>query len=510
MSTTTKYIEQYDATQRAFNYHTLSMPLDGRVWTDGIRPELVNELLKLGIHEVKPGTIIAPAVMAVAENAFIDLPPRGTPVQPALARFWGRLVSGSLAVSCHAGTYEVYEKSGRGWRATTPAIAYGDMRDQGFGYRTAIWAVRALQLGRQIDPTAITTYSQSAEEHADGKGIWHATERRADSTMTATPATIVRPPQGIEFLLDLQREAFGEAFESLAMAQAYLLDPSRRAQHIILLEDAGGSGKTSWMHAFSRAYPGVAAEDLDISALSHGGFEAGSALTAAIGRRVGLVDESASVSMKSFAPLAALSTGTTRTVRFGGGVVERHHFELKIVIASNAADDLDSRLGAVSRRIIRVPMQAVHNRTWWEHSIKDDANSEGLMNQSWSLGSRWDAIFSTEGMDAMTTEGERLLDAANGVLRQGQSILTHLSQDAQEVLADLEPRLYRDVFYCDDNEPMRAATAISDRKIARELKSIAGIGSTVVSIHGKSTRVLGIVDAVAYNRICEQYKDLLA
>ena len=110
----------------------------------------------------------------------------------------------------------------------------------------------------------------------------------------------------------------------------------------------------------------------------------------------------------------------------------------------------------------------------------------------------------------MTTEGERLLDAANGVLRQGQSILTHLSQDAQEVLEELEPRLKYGVFMDDNGEPLRAAAAIHDRKIARELKSIAGIGSTVVSIHGKPTRVLGIVDDNSYDRICEQYKDLLA
>ena len=415
-----------------------------------------------------------------------------------LAVFWGRLVIGRIAVSDSG--YRAYQRLGGGWMEVSPSESYGDLHDGGRGYRSLIFIARELGVARVISDTLIVI---DGDVHGNGEG---------------EPALEISRPERFDAIKRLQEEAFGDAFESLAASQAYLVLPDARSQQILLLEDDGGSGKTSWMDAFTRAYPSIAAESLDLHALAGSGFSAGNALVGVIGKSVAFVDEAGSVSMKDFPALAALSTGCEKTVRFGGGLAERHRFSLKIVIAANQSDGLDGELEAVSRRVVRVPIEKLHDQAWWE------APAEGFDGMT-----RWDVIFSKEGMDTLTIAGVKVFErCGRKIPSASRSKLKTLSQEARETLQELighEHAQYGTCVFAGFEDGVKSMNILKRSELAKglgrverkrvlsELESICGIGSRVVATRRYSTssepvsttaRVVALTDPALYVQAVEK------
>ena len=469
------------------------------------------EWLEKIVHaEIVVGNHVAMTVdsaVMLTENVFIVRPAelrdsRGRrEVRDEDLRFWGLLALGEIAMTRDTiGDWLFWMSVDGQWETLLPMRAYGDDSRHGAGYAGLAWAAEQLGLGMilRTDATVVDEDVWTLDADADRLVKSH-------SDGTEYFRKIVTPAHS-EQIVKLQREAFGElAFDGIAMTTAYLLLPAR-SQRYVLLEDDGGSGKTSWMHAFSSTWPGVACEKLSIDSLAKDGFTAGSALVPALGKTAAFCEEAGTVSRQIGTKLAELSTGSTFELRFGNSIAESRFIQLKLVIATNSVDDLDSSAPAVARRRSIVPMKSLHDEAWWRAPA----------GFSWSgNASRHAVIFGADGMNAMAAEGVRIYIQRDGVWPDAEATISRLSPAALEAIQDLLDRISDSP--ASNGEPITLEETYSSwpssvknsgyrRRIRTELKKVAGIGSVRVRLRdGSRVRVPAVTDAAKLNALATEY-----
>lgn len=465
---------------------------DEESFTHGYDINLINELMRLRIREVRNHEYSS-AYIPVSDNAEIQQPEPRTGVKPFMARFWGRLVMGGLHVSMSDDAYEFWEVKNDSWYGISPTLVYGDDKLLGRTYAGMAWA--AIQLGItypiskyiiSIDGRNKTVSPNSALVDANGN---------ADAFISVST-----PDHYIERIA-LLKEAFGGAYTALSMAQAYLLLPER-SQRFILMEDAGGSGKTSWIHAFCHTWPGLATMGMDTSAMAAGAFAEGNALVPLIGKSVAFSDESSRITEKTFRALAALSTGALKTVRYGSGIAEQKFFKIKMVIASNSLDDLDNDFDSVARRKVIIPMSKEHSESWWRGE-----------SPSWSNAAcMHDEIFSQASMHAMAIDGIHTYTYRHGVFPDAVSSMTALTPAARDAMSDimdiwsiLTPEVGRELIPVSELAP--DDTRGSRRSIRMEVEKVMGVGEARISCDGTRTRYLVVKDPTRFHAVCSRYGD---
>ena len=268
------------------------------------------------------------------------------------------------------------------------------------------------------------------------------------------------------------------------------------------MEDSGGSGKTSWIHAFCHTWPGLATMGMDTSAMAAGAFAEGNALVPLIGKSVAFSDESSRITEKMFRSLAALSTGALKTVRYGSGIAEQKFFKIKIVIASNSLDDLDDAFDAVARRRVIIPMSKEHDEAWWRG-----------VSPSWSSAAcMHDEVFSQASMHAMAIDGILTYTARHGVFPDAVSSMTALTPSARDAVSEimdawaiLIPEVGRELMPVSELAP--DDTRGVRRSIRMEVEKVMGIGESRISRDGVRVRYLVVKDPSRFHAVCSRYGD---
>jgi len=478
--------ERYLVAQRT------ALKTDDEFFMRGYDMSTLTALMGLRIEHVHAGEY-AHGYIPVSSEYEIQEPDNRTGIRNFMAAFWGRLAMGILRVSIsYDGEYNFWEKKSSSWVGISPTRVYGDDKTMGKIYQSMAWACIQLGVARMLHTDRICidneNFSVNSNSHlvSDGDGESYIS---------------VHTPAHMAERVTLLKNAFGSAYEALSMTQAYLLLPER-SQKFILMEDEGGSGKTSWIQAFCNTWPGVAARGLDASSLSGGSFAEGNALVPLIGKSVAFSDESGSIDAKIFRSLAALSTGAMKTVRYGSGIAEQRFFKIKIVIASNSLDELDSGMTAVSRRRVVVPMHAVHTERWWRGAAPAWSNAACMH----------DEVFSSDSMHAMAIDGIHTYDTMGGKFPAAVSAMTALTPRARDAMADImdtwcyitpeKGRFLAPLSEWPDTESTRGGK----RKIRMEVCALMGIREgRGTDDAGNRVRGLIVEDPEKFHMVCSRY-----
>lgn len=225
------------------------------------------------------------------------------------------------------------------------------------------WALREMGLVRNFDPSLIKTTLP------DGRVLWGRIDKslrmvRAEHPGEMTlPGTELVAPKDAQERLDALKEIWvgvGEdtelAFKARA-AMAYAISVLPPQGKILTWFDNGGTGKTSFIAGFNDAFPSKATS-VSWPALAHeGSFEAGLEFSHLIGKTVSFSDETAQLGKLSGAlsTLKALSTGDTKTARFGSGKSAEVFLQLWQVLFSNTGS-IFPRGYAFERRLVQMPL----------------------------------------------------------------------------------------------------------------------------------------------------------
>ena len=473
-----------------YNMEKKNIIPDDEFFIKGYDMGVLRELLELRMNTVNTYQY-SPSYIPVSMDAEIETPRPHSAVNNSYAKFWGRIVAGCMYICDDEQSYSFYEKDELSWREISPIRVYGDDKSLGRVYQSIGWMAIRLHIAHTIRKDAISIDGENFTVNA----LSHLVHADAGTCYVS-----VHTPDHMNERIKLLKEAFGDAYTSLSMAQAYLLLPER-AQKFILMEDSGGSGKTSWMHAFCSTWPGIATMGLDTSAMEGGSFSQGNALVPLIGKEVAFADESRKITEKTFTSLAALSTGAVRTVRYGSGIAEQRGFHVKIVIASNSIDGLDDELDAVSRRKIIIPMTKIHDESWWRGP-----------SPAWSdKASMHDEIFSHESMHALAIDGIHTYDIMCGEFPQAVSKMTYLSPAARDAMADimdtwsiLTPTKGRCLTPLAE-WPETESTRIGKRRIRQEVEAVMGVSESRVLVDGERVRALVVDDPEKFHAVCARY-----
>lgn len=463
---------------------------DEESFTRGYDINLINELMRLRIREVRNHDY-SNSCIPVSDNAEIQAPEIRTGIKPFMARFWGRLVVGGLHVSMSDDTYDFWEVKNSSWYGISPTLVYGDDKSLGKTYAAMAWAAIQLGITQPISKEIISI---------DGKNMTITpSSTLAEANSNADAFITVSTPAHYTERVALLKEAFGGAYTALSMAQAYLLLPER-SQKFILMEDSGGSGKTSWIHAFCHTWPGLATMGMDTSAMSAGAFAEGNALVPLIGKSVAFSDESSRITEKIFRSLAALSTGALKTVRYGSGIAEQKFFKIKIVIASNSLDGLDDDFDAVARRKVIIPMSKEHDESWWRGE-----------SPSWSSAAcMHDEVFSQASMHAMAIDGISTYTNLHGEFPDDASSMNALTPAARDAMSDIIDSW--DILTPETGMALMPVSELAPdeprgvrRSIRMEIEKIMGVGEARISCDGIRVRYLVVKDPARFNAVCSRY-----
>lgn len=225
------------------------------------------------------------------------------------------------------------------------------------------WALREMGLVRNFDPSLIKTTLP------DGRVLWGRIDKnlrmvKAENPgeMTLPGTELVAPTDAKERIEALKKiwVGVGEdkelAFKARA-AMAYAISVLPPQGKIMTWFDNGGTGKTSFIAGFNDAFPSKATS-VSWPALAHeGSFEAGLEFSHLIGKSVSFSDETAQLGKLSGAlsTLKALSTGDTKTARFGSGKSAEVFLQLWQVLFSNTGSIFPKGY-AFERRLVQMPL----------------------------------------------------------------------------------------------------------------------------------------------------------
>lgn len=225
------------------------------------------------------------------------------------------------------------------------------------------WALREMGLVRNFDPSLIKTTLP------DGRVLWGRIDKGLRMVKAENPGEMTLPgtelvaPRDAKERIEALRKIWvgvGEdkelAFKARA-AMAYAISVLPPQGKILTWFDNGGTGKTSFIAGFNDAFPSKATS-VSWPALAHeGSFEAGLEFSHLIGKKVSFSDETAQLGKLSGAlsTLKALSTGDTKTARFGSGKSAEVFLQLWQVLFSNTGS-IFPRGYAFERRLVQMPL----------------------------------------------------------------------------------------------------------------------------------------------------------
>ena len=225
------------------------------------------------------------------------------------------------------------------------------------------WALREMGLVRNFDPSLIKTTLP------DGRVLWGRIDNGLRMVKAENPGEMTLPgtelvaPRDAKERIEALRKIWvgvGEdkelAFKARA-AMAYAISVLPPQGKILTWFDDGGTGKTSFIAGFNAAFPSKATS-VSWPALAHeGSFEAGLEFSHLIGKKVSFSDETAQLGKLSGAlsTLKALSTGDTKTARFGSGKSAEVFLQLWQVLFSNTGSIFPKGY-AFERRLVQMPL----------------------------------------------------------------------------------------------------------------------------------------------------------
>lgn len=225
------------------------------------------------------------------------------------------------------------------------------------------WAMIRLGLIKSFDRGLIKII------RANGEVLWGRIEpsgnlRECEEPDEMTlPMTVLEVPADGKERISLLKEVWqgaGEdeelAFKARAvMAYALACIPPGQGK-VFTWFDRGGTGKTSFIDGFRECFPDKSCT-VSWSALNKvGQFEEGVELSHMIGKTVAFSDETPQLAKMSgaLATLKGVSTGITKTVRFGQGKAAEGRFMMHQVLMSNDGSVFPSGY-AFDRRLIQMP-----------------------------------------------------------------------------------------------------------------------------------------------------------
>ena len=287
-------------------------------------------------------------------------------VESTLLRFALRLMTGQLAAEeddRHHFTFfwmDGARDSGR------EIYAMGEREGQvpREDFEGVAWAMIQLGLIKSFDRSLIKII------RADGKVLWgridangHLCKVTEPGEMTL-PMTVLEVPADGEERISLLQEVWqgaGEdkelAFKARAvMAYALACIPPGQGK-VFTWFDRGGTGKTSFIDGFRACFPDKSCTVSWPALDKVGSFEEGVELSHMLGKTVAFSDETPQLAKMSgaLATLKGVSTGITKTVRFGQGKAAEGRFMMHQVLMSNDGSVFPSGY-AFDRRLIQMPL----------------------------------------------------------------------------------------------------------------------------------------------------------
>lgn len=226
------------------------------------------------------------------------------------------------------------------------------------------WAMIRLGLIKSFDRSLIKII------RADGRVLWgridatgHLLKVDEPGEMTL-PMTVLEVPSDGQERVSLLKEVWEGAGDDKALAfkaravMAYALACIPPGQgKVFTWFDRGGTGKTSFIDGFRTCFPDKSCTVSWPALDKVGSFEEGVELSHMIGKTVAFSDETPQLAKMSgaLATLKGVSTGITKTVRFGQGKAAEGRFMMHQVLMSNDGSVFPSGY-AFDRRLIQMPL----------------------------------------------------------------------------------------------------------------------------------------------------------
>lgn len=226
------------------------------------------------------------------------------------------------------------------------------------------WAMIRLGLIKSFDRSLIKIV------RADGRVLWgridasgHLCKVDEPGEMTL-PMTVLEVPSDGQERVSLLQEVWQGAGDDKALAfkaravMAYALACIPPGQgKVFTWFDRGGTGKTSFIDGFRACFPDKSCTVSWPALDKVGSFEEGVELSHMIGKTVAFSDETPQLAKMSgaLATLKGVSTGITKTVRFGQGKAAEGRFMMHQVLMSNDGSVFPSGY-AFDRRLIQMPL----------------------------------------------------------------------------------------------------------------------------------------------------------
>lgn len=287
-------------------------------------------------------------------------------VESTLLRFALRLMTGQLAAEEDDRHHFTFFWMDGARDAGREIYAMGDREGQvpREDFEGVAWAMIKLGLIKAFDRSLIKII------RANGEVLWgridatgHLCEVEEPGEMTL-PMTVLEVPADGKERIGLLREVWqgaGEdeelAFKARAvMAYALACIPPGQGK-VFTWFDRGGTGKTSFIDGFRTCFPDKSCMVSWPALDKVGSFEEGVELSHMIGKTVAFSDETPQLAKMSgaLATLKGVSTGITKTVRFGQGKTSEGRFMMHQVLMSNNGSVFPADY-AFDRRLIQMPL----------------------------------------------------------------------------------------------------------------------------------------------------------
>lgn len=210
----------------------------------------------------------------------------------------------------------------------------------------------------------------------------------------------VHKPADYEERMRTVNYTYGNATDNLCMMLFESISSVTR-QHIFILCDDGGTGKTSLMNAFKNAYPSLIA-GVTVQTLTGGAFEKGSSIAAIKNKTIIIADESDMIDNSSLRILGSISTGLYDMARYGNGQREQVFVKAIPIIATNSMPEYDDIPAFKRRAIIISNIKYNDDMYWWEPV---DKNSNITVH---------DYLCDKNTVDAMIFHGMEVFEKNNG------------------------------------------------------------------------------------------------
>lgn len=287
-------------------------------------------------------------------------------VESTLLRFALRLMTGQLAAEEDDRHHFTFFWMDGARDAGREIYAMGEREGQvpREDFEGVAWAMIRLGLIKSFDRSLIKIV------RADGRVLWgridangHLCKVDEPGEMTL-PMTVLEVPADGQERISLLKEVWqgaGEdkelAFKARAvMAYALACIPPGQGK-VFTWFDRGGTGKTSFIDGFRACFPDKSCTVSWPALDKVGSFEEGVELSHMLGKTVAFSDETPQLAKMNgaLATLKGVSTGITKTVRFGQGKAAEGRFMMHQVLMSNDGSVFPAGY-AFDRRLIQMPL----------------------------------------------------------------------------------------------------------------------------------------------------------